>query len=47
MASPPWSTDEDQKVREFALAGIRPVEIAKELGRSAAAVRHRFYKEFR
>ena len=44
VASPPWTAEDDNKLREFAAAGERVIEIAQELQRSEAAVRNRFYK---
>ncbi len=44
VASPPWTAADDERLRALAIAGEQPTEIAEELQRSAAAVRHRFYK---
>ncbi len=44
VASPPWTAADDERLRALAIAGKRPTVIAEELQRSAAAVRHRFYK---
>ncbi len=44
IASPPWTAADDERLRTLAMAGKLPTVIADELQRSAAAVRHRFYK---
>jgi hypothetical protein len=36
IASPPWTIAEDQKLRDLAVSGARPADIAKTLGRSEA-----------
>ena len=44
IASPPWSAEEEQQLRQLAEAGGRPATIANVLKRTEQAVRHRFYK---
>jgi hypothetical protein len=44
IASPPWTAGEEAMLRAMADEGQRPAAIAKRLGRTEQAVRHRFYK---
>jgi hypothetical protein len=44
IASPPWTPEEEASLRAMADEGHRPAAIAKLLGRTEQAVRHRFYK---
>lgn len=44
VASPPWTMNEEQRLRRLADAGKGPSEIAHHLGRSVSAVRNRLYK---
>jgi hypothetical protein len=44
IASPPWTNEEEVSLRALAHEGQRPADIAKQLGRTEQAVRHRFYK---
>ena len=41
IASPPWTPEEEQRVREGAVAGEHPAAIGAVLGRTEQAVRHR------
>ena len=44
IASPPWTPEEEQRLRESAIAGEHPASIGKSLGRSEQAIRHRMNK---
>jgi hypothetical protein len=44
IASPPWMPEEEASLRAMADEGQRPAAIAKRLGRTEQAVRHRFHK---
>jgi predicted transcriptional regulator len=39
-----WTAEEHEKLRSLAAAGSRPDEIARELGRSEAAIRVRAWQ---
>lgn len=41
IASPPWTPEEEQLVREGAIAVSHPAAIGAALGRTEQAVRHR------
>ena len=41
--SPPWRAEEEDQLRALAESGARPAAIAKQLGRTEKAIRHRFY----
>jgi hypothetical protein len=44
IASPPWTQEEEQQMRDRAVAGEHPAAIGKALGRSEGGVRHRMNK---
>jgi hypothetical protein len=42
--NPPWAPEEDQRLRALALSGASVAEMAKQMKRSAEAVRSRAYR---
>ena len=44
IASPPWTPEEEQRVRDGAVAAEHPAVMGKALGRTEQAVRHRMNK---
>ena len=40
----PWSPEDDERLRELALSGASLIEIAAQMGRNKASVRHRAQK---
>ena len=44
IASLPWTPEEEAQLRAMAQEGDGPASIAKQLGRTEQATRHRFYK---
>jgi hypothetical protein len=44
IASPPWTVEEEEQLCALAESGDHPAIIAKQLGRTEQAVRHRFRK---
>jgi hypothetical protein len=44
VASPPWTSEEEDQLRTGIIAGEHPADIAKKLSRSEGAVRHRMIK---
>ena len=41
VGSPPWTPEEDERLRKLALTGISVAAMAKQMHRSMAAVRNR------
>ena len=44
VRSPPWTPEEDERLRKLALTGTSVAAMAKQMKRSTAAVRNRAYR---
>ena len=44
VGNPPWAPEEDERLRALALSGASIAEMAKQMKRSAEAVRSRAYR---
>jgi hypothetical protein len=44
IAKPPWTTEEEERLRQLAQSGKSAVEISKLLGRAEKATRYRLHK---
>jgi hypothetical protein len=44
VGSPPWTTEEEERLRQLAQSGKSAVEISKLLGRAEKATRYRLHK---
>jgi hypothetical protein len=44
VGNPPWAPEEDERLRALALSGASVAEMAKQMKRSAEAVRSRAYR---
>jgi hypothetical protein len=44
VGSPPWTPEEDERLRALASSGVSVAEMAKQMKRSEEAVRSRAYR---